>query len=186
MSAEKPIAPLGAHVIQLGNADAASLGVASQRREWLAETVIVVGLAALSAIACLPVIFSGDRWGFWDWDIFESNFEAARASIMHYGQLPGWNPYMRGGESLVSHPLMPLCSPSFLVVLAFGTPSSDRHHSKRTLGSAAKPCVDNRFIAGVPRESDMAHRRGHSYPNGPHCCVDPGAPGLLGLLQQVD
>jgi hypothetical protein len=83
---------------------------------WLA-----LAFAALALLECWPVVASGDRWGFWDWDVFQTLFEAGRTSVLRYGQLPGWNPWVRGGEALDAHPLQPLASPAFLAVLALGT-----------------------------------------------------------------
>lgn len=91
------------------------------RWEQRGELWIATGLAALAVFACLPVLLSGFRLGYWDWDIFQASFEVARKSVVEYGQLPGWNPYARGGVNLLSHPLLPLASPSFLVILVAGT-----------------------------------------------------------------
>ena len=61
------------------------------------------------------------RWGIWDWDLQESLLEAARVSIVEYGQLPLWNPFLGGGSTLVGHPLGRTFNPSFLPVLLLGT-----------------------------------------------------------------
>lgn len=82
---------------------------------------MAAAFAALALLECWPVVASGDRWGFWDWDIFQTLLEAGRISILRYGQLPGWNPWVGGGEALDAHPLQPLASPAFLAVLALGT-----------------------------------------------------------------
>ncbi|MEE2702639.1 MAG: hypothetical protein VX614_01320 [Myxococcota bacterium] len=81
----------------------------------------LAAFALLAVVVCLPVIQSGSRWGFWDWDIFETIIEVARKSVVEYGQAPAWNPYLRGGHSLATHSLLPLASPAFLGVLLFGT-----------------------------------------------------------------
>jgi len=78
-------------------------------------------LALVAVLYCLPVVVSGNAWGFWDWDIFEAGIEAARVSVVEHGQFPGWNPYVCGGERLESNPLLPLMSPCFLVILGVGT-----------------------------------------------------------------
>lgn len=96
----------------------AELGGGGQR---FADAFVAIGLLGLAIVACWPVIASGPRLGFWDWDLFEALLEAARKSVREYGQWPGWNPYLRGGESFAPHPLQTLTSPSFLVVLAMGT-----------------------------------------------------------------
>ena len=90
-------------------------------RRPTAEWVIGVGLLLVAILYCLPVILSGSAWGFWDWDMFEAAIEAARVSVVEHGQIPGWHAYIRGGERLEGNPLLPLASPSFLVILALGT-----------------------------------------------------------------
>jgi hypothetical protein len=82
---------------------------------------MAAAFAALALLECWPVVASGDLWGFWDWDVFQTMFEAGRTSVLGHGQLPGWNPWVRGGEALDAHPLQPLASPAFLAVLALGT-----------------------------------------------------------------
>ena len=62
-----------------------------------------------------------DHWGFWDWDYQQSLLEAARISILEYGQLPLWNLWLGGGVSLAGNSLGHAWAPSFLWVLAFGT-----------------------------------------------------------------
>jgi hypothetical protein len=84
------------------------------------EGVWIAALAALALIQCAPVIASGARWGFWDWDLFETLAEAGRRSILTYGQWPAWNPWVKGGEPLSAHPLQMFVSPAFLAVLALG------------------------------------------------------------------
>jgi len=90
-----------------------------ERRRYAGFTA--AGFALLAIVVCLPVIQSGSRWGFWDWDIFETIIEVARKSVVEYGQAPGWNPYLVGGHSLATHSLLPLASPSFLGILLLGT-----------------------------------------------------------------
>jgi hypothetical protein len=86
------------------------------RDGWMA-----LAFAALALFQCWPVVASGDRWGFWDWDVFQTLFEAGRVSVLRYGQLPGWTPWVHGGEPLDAHPLHSLASPVFLAVLVLGT-----------------------------------------------------------------
>ena len=47
-----------------------------RRRRYAEFTLAALGL--LAVVVCLPVIQSGTRWGFWDWDIFEAAIEVAR------------------------------------------------------------------------------------------------------------
>jgi len=92
-----------------------------QRRVGARDVWIVLSLAALALIQCWPVLASGDRWGFWDWDVFQTLFESGRVSVLEYGQLPGWTPWVHGGERLDAHPLHSLASPAFLGALLLGT-----------------------------------------------------------------
>lgn len=78
-------------------------------------------LGMLALVECWPVLSSGQRWGFWDWDVFEALFEAGRRSVLEFGQMPGWNPWLRGGEPLDAHPMHPFASPAFALALALGT-----------------------------------------------------------------
>ena len=82
----------------------------------------LVALAALANAGFLHAIWSHfDHWGIWDWDFTAALMEAARRSILEFGQLPLWNPWVGGGQTLVGHPLTAVFGPSFLPVLAFGT-----------------------------------------------------------------
>jgi hypothetical protein len=87
----------------------------------LHEGWMAAAFTALALLQCWPVVTSGERWGFWDWDVFETLCEAGRRTLLDYGQLPGWTPWVKGGEPLDAHPLQPLASPAFLAMLAFGT-----------------------------------------------------------------
>ena len=80
-------------------------------------------LAALAADAYFlgAVLASGKQWGIWDWDYQCSLLEAARTTIVEYGQWPLWNPWLGGGHSLAGHPLGHAANPSFLPVLVLGT-----------------------------------------------------------------
>jgi hypothetical protein len=82
---------------------------------------MAAAFVGLALVLCWPVLASGARWGFWDWDVFEALVEAGRRTLLEFHQLPGWNPWVRGGEPLLSHPLQPLASPAFGVIVALGT-----------------------------------------------------------------
>jgi arylsulfatase len=80
-------------------------------------------LAALAADAVFlrAILLSGNRFGIWDWDYHCSLLEAARKTILEYGQWPLWNPWLGGGHSLAGHPHTRTASPSFIPVLVLGT-----------------------------------------------------------------
>lgn len=82
---------------------------------WLA-------LAVLANLAFLhPLWRRADHYGIWDWDFSAALMEAGRRSLVDFGQVPLWNPWMGGGNTLVGHPLGAVFSPSFLPVWIFGT-----------------------------------------------------------------
>jgi len=76
---------------------------------------------ALDVIFLRWVIRHFNNWGFWDWDYQQTLLEVSRSSIVDYGQLPLWNPYLGGGVSLAGNTLNHVFSPSFLPVLFLGT-----------------------------------------------------------------
>ncbi len=88
-------------------------------RQVLAATV--AGFALVDALFLRWVFIHFGNWGFWDWDYQQTLLEVARVSVVEYGQLPLWNPYLGGGVSLAGHTLNHTWSPSFAVILLFGT-----------------------------------------------------------------
>ncbi len=82
--------------------------------------LVLVALAA-DALFLHAVLASGQHWGIWDWDYQCSLLEAARKTIVEYGQWPMWNPWLGGGHSLAGHALGRTANPSFLPVLVLGT-----------------------------------------------------------------
>jgi hypothetical protein len=81
-----------------------------------------VALAILAdAVFLNPLWRRLDHYGIWDWDFSAALMEAGRQSLLGFGQIPLWNPWMGGGSTLVGHPLGAVFSPSFLLVLPFGT-----------------------------------------------------------------
>jgi hypothetical protein len=86
------------------------------------STLLVVFVALAADVVFLRAMWiDWSNWGIWDWDFQWTLLEAARRSLVEYGQLPRWNPWLGGGHSLVGHPLGRTFNPSFLPVLAFGT-----------------------------------------------------------------
>lgn len=85
---------------------------------------LALGLAAFVLIDLLFlrwIFIHFGNWGFWDWDYQLTLLEAARVSIVEYGELPLWNPFLGGGSTLAGHTLNHTWSPSFAIVLLFGT-----------------------------------------------------------------
>ena len=61
------------------------------------------------------------NWGFWDWDYQQTLLETARVSLLGFGQIPLWNPFLGGGVTLAGNTLNHTFSPCFLLILLFGT-----------------------------------------------------------------
>lgn len=77
----------------------------------------LLALAAFAAVLIWGPLFA-DRY---DWHYFESMGEMARRTVLWYHQAPLWNPYSCGGEVGLANPQSLSASPSFLLVLLFGT-----------------------------------------------------------------
>ena len=63
---------------------------------------------------------SGSKLIGGDFDYFAQLYEAFRLSVIHYHQLPLWNPWMSGGVPLYANPQFGLISLQSLLVLPFG------------------------------------------------------------------
>lgn len=94
------------------------------RRRELASGL---GLCALLAAALGAVAFHGlapgriPRLPDADWDQYAAFFEIERRSLLDYGELPWWNPWLLGGIPGVAHPQFTVLSPFFAPILLFGT-----------------------------------------------------------------
>lgn len=81
-------------------------------------------VAAIFAVAAVlfswPVLEHIHNWGIQDWDWFLLYDGVTRNSFLKYGQMPLWNPYMKGGMPLLAHPESNVFSPAFLVQLLCG------------------------------------------------------------------
>jgi hypothetical protein len=68
-----------------------------------------------------PMMQNPDGLGFADWDFVLDKFEAARRTILIWGQFPWWNPWVRGGFPLAAEPQIGAVSIATPLVLALGT-----------------------------------------------------------------
>lgn len=75
----------------------------------------------LAVVFGSPALRDPGNWGIGDWDQFLFYAEAGRKSIVGYGQFPLWAPYFCGGNVLFANPQSQFLSPSFLLILAFGS-----------------------------------------------------------------
>lgn len=62
-----------------------------------------------------------DFYGNGDWDLTYSTFEAARISILQYGEWPSYQPYLAFGSDLNANPQAVHASIFFIPVLLFGS-----------------------------------------------------------------
>ena len=74
-------------------------------------------LALIATLFSLPLFEHLGYWGIQDWDWFLLYDGVTRDSVVRHGQVPLWNPYMKGGMPLLANPESNILSPSFLVQL---------------------------------------------------------------------
>ena len=69
------------------------------------DRALRAGLFLVALLAC-AAMFRHPGWlaGSYDWRYFESAMEAARRSVVWFGELPLYNPYMCGGEPQLANP----------------------------------------------------------------------------------
>lgn len=81
----------------------------------------VIFFAILTLVFCWPFLSSKNNLGIQDWDHHFAFLESSRNTILHFGQIPYWNPYHCGGMPALGHPQSGIISLTFLLVLIFGT-----------------------------------------------------------------
>ena len=79
-----------------------------------------LGFLGVSALA-IPSLRHPENLGFGDWDLFLGKYEAARRTIVLWGQFPWWDPWTRGGFPLAANPQCGVSGVAMPLVLAFGT-----------------------------------------------------------------
>jgi hypothetical protein len=87
----------------------------------LADRLVPWALRLAVAALAVPLLRHPDGFGFADWDFVLDKFEAARATILRFGQFPWWNPWSRGGFPLAANPQIGAVSMATPLILAFGT-----------------------------------------------------------------
>ena len=80
-----------------------------------------IGLAGLCAVLAFPILRHPGYLGFGDWDLFLGKYEAARRTILLWGQFPWWDPWSRGGFPLAANPQCGVLGVAMPLVLLFGT-----------------------------------------------------------------
>ncbi|WP_165245326.1 hypothetical protein [Paludisphaera soli] len=96
--------------------DAEARGPATAAERWLPWAI---RLAVLTL--AYPMLSNPDGLGFSDWDFVLDKFEAARRTILVWGQFPWWNPWSRGGFPLAAEPQIGAISMATPLILALGT-----------------------------------------------------------------
>ncbi|MCM3880083.1 MAG: hypothetical protein ND807_08250 [Vicinamibacterales bacterium] len=77
---------------------------------------------ALTAAFAAPLFVVPNGTGWLDWDFNLSLHAAVLKSLVEYGQLPFWNPWVCGGNVLLANPQVPLLSPTYLLASVLSLP----------------------------------------------------------------
>jgi hypothetical protein len=92
---------------------------------WRELLMVAPAALVFGALFSYPLLVHPTVAGtFWDWDYVMQLAYASRESIIHYGQLPLWNPWKCGGMPLFANPQARLLSPFFVMILIFGAPTA--------------------------------------------------------------
>ncbi len=94
---------------------------APSRPEGTDARVLPWALQLATASLALPMLRHPEATSLGDWDLYLAHFEAARRTLMIWGEFPWWNPYVCGGFPLAANPQVGIFSPGMALVLAFGT-----------------------------------------------------------------
>ncbi len=78
-------------------------------------------VCAGAGLLAVPIMTNPDGLGFADWDFVLDKYEAARRTILEWGQFPWWNPWCRGGFPLAAEPQIGVTSLAMPLVLGLGT-----------------------------------------------------------------
>jgi hypothetical protein len=90
-------------------------------RRVAVPTFILLGCIAASLVYVHPIFRQWGNWGIQDWDQHLFYQAVPRDTLLRYHQVPLWNPYYCGGTVMLANPQSRFLSPSFLLVLLFGT-----------------------------------------------------------------
>ena len=94
----------------------------SARSPRAVERWLPLGWVALALAVIAPTLAHPDQFASsYDWRLFQTWLEAGRRSVVWYHQFPLWNPWTCGGQVYLANPQSLVATPTFLLVLAFGT-----------------------------------------------------------------
>jgi hypothetical protein len=89
----------------------------SPRERLLPLLWLAMSFAVLAATFKHPDNFASS----YDWRLFQTWLEAGRRSVLWYHQFPLWNPWTCGGQVYLANPQSLVATPTFPLVLLFGT-----------------------------------------------------------------
>src|SRR4051812_16435284 len=89
----------------------------SQPPRWLPLLWLALAFLVLAPAFRNPTAFASS----YDWRLFQTWLEAGRRSVAWYGQFPLWNPWTCGGQVYLANPQSLVATPTFPLVLLFGT-----------------------------------------------------------------
>ncbi len=95
-------------------------GVVPPPSRWLSAVGIPLFFAILTCAFFVPILSIPSPMGEGDANYFTFRYGVERETIVRYGQIPFWNPYLCGGMPELAHPHSRFLDPAFLVVLCFG------------------------------------------------------------------
>src|SRR5690349_10362227 len=84
---------------------------------WLPVLWLALAFAVCAATFRHPENFASS----YDWRLFQTWLEAGRRSVLWYHQFPLWNPWTCGGQVYLANPQSLVATPTFPLVLFFGT-----------------------------------------------------------------
>lgn len=86
-------------------------------KRWLPLLWLLLAFAATAGTFRHPDYFASS----YDWRLFETWLEAGRRTVLWYHQFPLWNPWTCGGQVYLANPQSLVATPTFPLVLLFGT-----------------------------------------------------------------
>lgn len=92
--------------------------VRTNRNKMIAAIALIIVLAPL---AIMGYFFPTGDLGIADWDLYVSLHDSYRKALLVYHTFPFWDPYPCGGTAGLGDPEFPVFTPTFLLVLLFGS-----------------------------------------------------------------
>ncbi len=126
--------------------------LAKLRSLSVAGVIGALGVAAMIAVVMYPWLKNLHTFGFHDWDVETSHRYLAILSLLHYHELPGWNPYACGGfpawgyveaDTILVSPFLPA-----YLILPLSIALRVEVLGMAALGAAGAWAAASRFTAG--------------------------------------